>query len=73
MEWVEDHSKKGNGWLKRVNMRLAKEEWGDWVWGEAGAEGVEDLWKGYIRSFDLSEPAMMLGEGPPPALPTHNV
>ena len=54
-------------------MRLAKEEWGDWVWGEAGAEGVEDLWKGYIRSFDLSEPAMMLGEGPPPALPTHNV
>lgn len=73
LEWVEDHSKKGREWLKRVNIRLAKEEWGDWVWHEAGAEGVEELWKGYIRSFDPSDETMPPGDGPPPALPTHSV
>jgi len=73
LEWVEDNSAKGDGWLKRVNMRLAKEQWGDWVWHEAGAENVEDLWKGYIRSFDPSDETLTPGEGPPPALPTHSV
>lgn len=69
LEWVEDHAKDGKGWVKRVNTRLGKEKWGDWVWKEAGAEGVEELWKGYLKSFEQKETKE--GSGPPPAAPTH--
>lgn len=72
LEWVEDHKPKAKGWLKRVNTRLANEKWGDWVWNEAGAQNVEDLWKAYVKSFD-GEESTKPGDGPPPAKPTHAV
>jgi len=71
LEWVEERSNtgKGKGWLQRVNVRLAREKWGDWVWEEAGAKNVDELWRGYISSFGSEE--LTFGEGPPPAVPTH--
>jgi len=70
-KWVEEesHMGKGKGWLQRVNVRLAKEEWGKWVWEEAGATDVDELWEGYIKSFESEE--LTTGQGPPPAIPTH--
>jgi hypothetical protein len=68
-EWIEDNWKGGKGWVKRVNMKLAKERWGDWVWKDAGALDVDELWKGYVASFGPEMQAE--GQGPPPAQPTH--
>lgn len=71
LEWIEDKTKGGKGWVKRVNVRLAKEPWGDWVWKYAGVLDVDSLWKRYIASFDEKEQEE--GSGPPPAKPTHTV
>ena len=70
LEWVEDETKGGKGWVKRVNVRLAKEPWGDWVWKYAGVLDVDSLWKRYIASFDGEQAS---GSGPAPAIPTHGV
>ncbi|KDQ07294.1 hypothetical protein BOTBODRAFT_38911 [Botryobasidium botryosum FD-172 SS1] len=70
-EWIEDHWKGGKGWVKRVNMRLEKERWGEWVWEYAGAKNVDELWKGYLASFGSEEQAGRIG--PAPAQPTHSI
>ncbi|KAF8337477.1 uncharacterized protein EI90DRAFT_3043118 [Cantharellus anzutake] len=72
LEWVEEkhHQGKEKGWLQRVNVRLAKEGWGNWVWEEAGAKDVDELWKGYIKSFESSQPSSP-EKAPSLALPTH--
>lgn len=56
------------GWLERVNRRLKDEEWGNWVWQEVGANGVDELWKAYVATYD-GKPRD--DSGPPPAVPTH--
>ncbi|KAF8312941.1 BSP-domain-containing protein [Clavulina sp. PMI_390] len=74
LEWAEARTTAAKGFIRRVNARLAYERWGDWVWEEAGAP-VDELWAGYVRSFDAdgSAGAEEGGSGPAPAMPTHAV